>query len=278
MLRLPAVVAWDRDRLVDVTSRVAGWARGVRVATPGARVSAGQLLFSLESPEVATTRADLAAALREGTPDGAARAAAARERLRLWGAAETGDTTPVNAPRGGAVVEVGVVEGGAVSPGATLYRIADPARVWLEARLAEGRSVPTDADVRIEAPGVPARQGKVTLVEPTLDPTSRTRGLRITTDNADGALLPDAWATALVTLPGGPRLVVPESAVLYTGPRRVVFVDAGADGLVPREVEIGETAFGKVEIRDGLTAGERVVTEGNFLVAADSRLRQARTP
>lgn len=275
VLRLPAVVAWDREHLAEVSTRVAGWARQVAVAEVGERVRAGQALFWLDSPEVAVTASDLAAAERENSPDGSARASAARERLRRWGLPTVRDgLAAVSAPRSGVIVEASVLEGASVSPGTTLYRIADPARVWLEARLPEGRAVPDGADVRVETPGAPPRAGRVVRVDPTVDPTSRTRTLRIAADNADGALLPDAWATVLVTLPGGPRLVVPESAVLYTGPRRVVFVDAGEDGLVPREVEIGETAFGKVEIRDGLTEGEKVVSEGGFLVAADSRLRE----
>ena len=70
------------------------------------------------------------------------------------------------------------------------------------------------------------------------------------------------------------RLVVPESAVIYTGPRRMVFVDGGGDRLEPRDITLGVKADGYVEVLGGLQEGEQVVTAGNYLVAADSRLKR----
>jgi len=71
------------------------------------------------------------------------------------------------------------------------------------------------------------------------------------------------------------RLAVPESAVLPTGKRAVVFVDLGDGRLAPRDVELGLRAGGYYEVRTGLQAGEVVVTSGNFLVASESKLRSA---
>jgi len=69
--------------------------------------------------------------------------------------------------------------------------------------------------------------------------------------------------------------VVPQSAVLNSGEKQVVFVDRGNGFFEPRNVQIGEQADGKVEIRTGLKPGERIVTSGNFLIDSESRLRAA---
>ena len=71
------------------------------------------------------------------------------------------------------------------------------------------------------------------------------------------------------------RLVVPEQAVLYAGERSFVFVDLGDGRLEPTEVETGLVTGDEIEILSGLSEGEPVVTSGNFLIAAESRLKLA---
>jgi multidrug efflux pump subunit AcrA (membrane-fusion protein) len=73
------------------------------------------------------------------------------------------------------------------------------------------------------------------------------------------------------------RLTVPVEAVLDSGRVKTVFVDRGEGRLEPRQVETGERMGERVEIVKGLTAGERVVTSGNFLVDSESRLKSAAT-
>jgi Cu(I)/Ag(I) efflux system membrane fusion protein len=70
-------------------------------------------------------------------------------------------------------------------------------------------------------------------------------------------------------------VAVPEAAVLPTGQRNVVFVDLGGGRLAPRDVRLGRRAAGYVEILEGLVVGDRIVTSGNFMVAAESQLRAA---
>ncbi len=76
----------------------------------------------------------------------------------------------------------------------------------------------------------------------------------------------------------GERLVVPEEAVLYAGPRRLVFLDLGEGRLRPQEIEIGVKSGDDYEVLSGLAEGDVVVTSGNFLVAAESRLKSATKP
>lgn len=289
-LALPAIVGWDQSRLSDVSVKVQGWVRDLVVVGPGARVKAGDTLFTLYSPDLVATQEDLAAATRqaqEGVQGAEARAEAARKRLLRWdipaaridraAAGEPAEALPIPAPRGGLVLESSVVEGAMVSPGQTLFRIGDLREVWLEVSVPEARlpHVRVGSEVEVEVAGEPARKGRVERIEPGLDPATRSARLRVDVDNADEALRPDQWATVKLPIDAGERLSVPESAVLYTGPRRLVFVDGGDERLSPREVTTGLSAGGRIEILDGLAEGEKVVTAGNFLVAADSRLRQA---
>jgi Cu(I)/Ag(I) efflux system membrane fusion protein len=84
------------------------------------------------------------------------------------------------------------------------------------------------------------------------------------------------FADARILHNPGRRLAVPEGAVMRTGVRDYVFVDAGNDRIVPREVSLGiHGSDGYFEIVRGLSEGERVVTSANFLVDSESSLRAA---
>ena len=83
------------------------------------------------------------------------------------------------------------------------------------------------------------------------------------------------FANVELTVSLGVRLAVPTDAIVYTGPRRLVFVDVGEGRLRPQEVTIGLRAGEFVEVLSGLSEGDVVVTSGNFLVAAESRIRSA---
>ena len=90
-------------------------------------------------------------------------------------------------------------------------------------------------------------------------------------------MLSPTYESSVILLVAGPRLQVPISAVVYTGPRRLVFVDLGEGRLRPVEVTLGARNAERVEVISGLREGQRVVSSGNFLVAAESRIRSAAT-
>ena len=292
-------VAWDESRLHDVSVKFAGWIGKLYVDQTGQRVRRGQTLFTLYSPELYGAEEELLAALASQR---AARASAApdradylveaaRQKLRLWdlGDAEIGriaargapaKEVPVASPAAGVVIEKDVVQGASVQPGMRLFRIAGLDRVWIEAEVYEAdlpRVRPgAAATVTLRAlPGRPLRGG-VVLIEPAVTPESRTARVRIAVPNPAGAagpeLRPDMYAD--VELAGAARqsLMVPESAVLYTGPRTLVFVDLGGGRFRPREVRLGAKSAGAYEVLAGLREGDRVVTSGNFLLDAESRL------
>jgi Cu(I)/Ag(I) efflux system membrane fusion protein len=118
-------------------------------------------------------------------------------------------------------------------------------------------------------------KGRVAFIAPTLAADTRTAEVRVEVPNSRGDLKPGMYVNVALESSLGVRLAVPESAVLPTGERRVVFVDLGDGRLVPRDVQLGTRAGDWYEVLAGLKAGERVVTSGNFLISSEARLKSA---
>jgi len=117
--------------------------------------------------------------------------------------------------------------------------------------------------------------GRVTFIAPTVDPMTRTVKVRSEFDNADGALKPEMFGDVVIEQPERQVVVVPYSAVLQTGTRSVVFVVKGNGTFDPREVQTGTKSGDFMEVRSGVQAGEKVVTQANFLIDSESRLKAA---
>ena len=297
-LRAVGRVTVDETALVDVSVKTRGWITRLDVASLGAPVRKGETLFSFYSPELFAAQQELLQALRSQSAASGGSAPeradplvrAARKRLALWNIAnadveamirrgEPQDALPVRSPASGYVIEKDVVEGAAVEPGARLFRIAPLDRVWIEASIQESdvRLVTVGQFARVSLPSLPgvSLMGSVAYVYPTLEADTRTGRIRIELPNPEGKLLPDMYADVELRVDRGEKLLVPASAVLYAGPRRIVFVDLGEGRLAPRPIEIGAGNGEVYEVLSGLEAGETVVSSGNFLVAAESRLESA---
>jgi Cu(I)/Ag(I) efflux system membrane fusion protein len=196
------------------------------------------------------------------------------------------DPLVVRAPVDGVVLDKSIVAGSPFTPGQVLMSIARIDPVWIEARVYETDlplvRVGTPATVEGGPAGGAARRGTVRFIAPALDESSRTGVARIQLSNPGGALRPGMFVDVTLSAPLGRRLAVPEGAVVPTGTRQVVFVDKGGGRLEPREVTIGPKVApapgesgGWIVIESGLAEGETIVASGNFLVAADARLRSA---
>ena len=297
-VRAVGKVVYDETRQSDVSLKYRGWVGKLYADTTGARVRKGQVLFTLYSPELYAAQEEFLATLESqraarqtAVPDRADYlVVAARTRLRLWDIgdaqidqiASTGKPAqylPILSPVSGYVVEKNVVEGAAVEPGLKLYRIAGLETVWIDAQVYEAElplvSVGQRADVTL--PYLPAKKygGKVAFVYPYLENASRTGRVRLELANKGLELKPDMYANVELVTERGPRLVVPESAIVYAGLRRLVFLDLGEGRLRPQKVEVGLKLGDDYEVLSGLEEGDRVVTSANFLIAAESRLKSA---
>jgi RND family efflux transporter MFP subunit len=290
-------LTFDETRLHEITLKVGGYVSDLRVNASGQAVHKGDTLFTLYSPELYAAEQEYliahqtADAMRAGDPaHGDLLSRAAETKLRLWDVGEellrsivaTGtplERVPFRSPASGVVIEKTIVDGAAVVAGQRLFRIADLDQIWVEADVYEADlpRIAKDMTATITLSYLPGKtfDGKVAFVYPYLDPASRTGRVRIALPNKGLELKPDMYANAVFRVALGPRLTVPTSAVIYTGPRRLVFVDAGSGALRPQEVTIGARTGDRVEIVSGLAEGDVVVSSGNFLVAAESRVRSA---
>ncbi len=300
-IRAVARVDFDERRLADVTFKVSGWVQDLFVDYTGKSVRKGEPLLTLYSPDLVTSQEEYLLALR--TRDQLAQSSlpearngsqglveAARRRLLLW------DSTPqqlkvlaergapqtfltLYAPTSGTVIEKAVVKGMRVEPGMKLYRIADLSSVWLYADIYEDE-VPLVREGQTAAislsyyPGE-TFSGKITYIYPYLDTQTRTNKVRLEFANPQGKLKPGMYANSEIAINLGATLTVPEGAVLQSGLRQLVFVDQGQGVFAPREVKLGVKADSRFVVLDGLTAGERVVTSGNFLLDSESKLQSA---
>jgi Cu(I)/Ag(I) efflux system membrane fusion protein len=280
-------VTWDETKLVDVALKVRGYVRDLRADALGVRVARGEPLFSVYSPEIYAAQTEYLQALRR---DNEPLRAAARARLRLWDVADRDVTAleqrgtprealPVRSPASGVLVEKNIVEGAAFDPGARLFRIAPLEHIWVEAEVygSDLALVTVGQSARIGVPVLSSAplEGHVAYLLPSLASETRTARVRIELENFDLMLRPEMFVDVFLRADLGERLLVPVDAVIVAGERKVVFADRGEGRLEPRTVTTGAATEDRIEILSGLAEGERVVTSGNFLIAAESRIQSA---
>ena len=296
-VRAVGKLTYDETRLTDVVLKVNGYVSNLRITAMGQQVKRGETLFLIYSPELFAAQQDylLARSSRDalgGAGRGDELVRAAETKLSLLGLtagqiATVGKTgKPIEklaftAPASGFVIEKNVVEGASIKAGDRVLRLAALDKVWVEADVFEadlGR-IAKGQPATISLSYIPDRafEGKVTFVYPYLDPNARTGRVRIELPNSGLELKPDMYANVTFHVALGDRVVIPTSAILFTGPRRVVIVDLGDGRLAPREVKIGAQSGDRAEVLAGVTEGEVVVTAGNFLIAAESRIRSSGT-
>jgi hypothetical protein len=189
------------------------------------------------------------------------------------------ESVPIAAPASGFIIEKNVVEGASVDAGMRLFRIAALTKVWIEAQVYEAdlANVHAGQSASVTLDYAPGRtyDAKVAYVYPYLDPQTRTAQVRLELANTDLDLRPGMYASVTLGADLGPRVQVPSAAVVYTGPRRLVFVDLGKGRFRPQEVSVGAESSGTYEVLSGLKAGDQVATSGAFLIAAEARISTA---
>ncbi|MBL8884222.1 MAG: efflux RND transporter periplasmic adaptor subunit [Hyphomicrobium sp.] len=302
-LKAPGVVALDERRISVIAPRFDGYVLTTGTATSGAHIKKGEILASVFGQEVLDQAARLLIEQLQGgrndddgpgltgnrvAPGGVV---GATRRLRNLGIPDdfinkvkrdrrVPDTLSMIAPFDGIVLERMVVDGQAFKPGDVLFRVADHSVIWVLADVPEGDvgSVQPGQPVTVRTRAYPGRdfKGKVALVYPHLMKETRTGRVRIELENPDLALLPDMYADVdIETGSSDPVVVVPNSAVIDSGERKVVIVAEGEGRYLPRNVKTGKSGDGLVEIVEGIADGDRVVVNGNFLIDAESNLQAA---
>lgn len=194
-------------------------------------------------------------------------------RLRRFDGSNTDPNMPVitaiNAPFDGIVIKATASPGGVVESGAELFTVADISLVWVQAEVYEkdlGRiQIGQSAIIHVDTYPDEPFAGKVTYISDVLDPQTRTAKIRCEVPNSKVLLKLDMFATVqLPTTFSRQALAVPVGAIQQLDSKTVVFVRRGATQFETREIQVGKTVNGQVEILSGLRDGEPVATVGAF--------------
>jgi Cu(I)/Ag(I) efflux system membrane fusion protein len=283
-LRIPGIVELDERRVRMVVMRTDAFIESVADVTTGDRVKEGQPLFQFFSKDIAAAGAELVTQQENSVRGGAL-------KLRNYGLSDdvieairrgrkVPDRLDFDAPVSGVVLERTAMPGMMAEAGQSLFRIADTSKVWVVADVSESQldAVRQGAKATVSVRSLPGRvfEGRVALVYPEIRTETRTAKVRIDLDNADGALLANMFADVEIDGGGETAVVaVPDTAVIDTGDRQLVFVDLGDGRFEPRDVTLGLRGDGRIEITKGLKPGDRVVVAANFLLDAESNLTSA---
>jgi multidrug efflux pump subunit AcrA (membrane-fusion protein) len=292
-------VVVDETRVRHVHTKVPGTVERLYARFTGQLVRRGQPLLGLYSPDLLSTQQELLRAAEgarrlavSGSPEAGVAAAgllaSARRRLELYDVPaawidrllERGKPERVvvlGSPVSGVVLEKSTFEGHRVTPDMELLVVADLSQVWVQAALFEheASSVRVGQPARLRAPASvgPEVRTSVAWVAPVVDPATRTVAVRFELPNPELRLRPGSFADVWLEQDLGEALLVPEGAVVDSGSRRLVYVEVRPGRFAPRVVQLGARADGRVQVLHGLEAGERVASQGTFLLDSEASLR-----
>jgi cobalt-zinc-cadmium efflux system membrane fusion protein len=297
-------LVWDEDRTVRMFSPFGGRVLSIAVRA-GDRVSAGQPLAVLASPELGMAQSearkaeqdhalaqkslarieelhgagvspakDLQVAQAELARTAAERART-QARLKLYGNPGGVDQQlSLRSPISGVVVERNLNPGQELRPDAqgdkALFVVSDPSHLWFILDVSE-------KDVALVKPGLEVRlassalegdpvTGRIAQVADLVDPQARTVKARGTVDNSERRLKAEMFVTAKLKVPAQSGMLVPTRAVYLRGEQYFLFVEAGPGRFTRKPIRIGPTSNGHQVVLSGLQGGEKVVVDGNLLL------------
>jgi len=281
-LRLDAEGVLDEAAEVSVTVRTMGYLESVEAPRAGEAVRKGQILAHFYSPDLVAAQGEwLSATTRRDS----LAARAARERLAAYAVTESVlkqaqrqgrpvRSIPLVSPASGWLVQRSAVAGQAAMAGSEVFRITRGSGALLEAHLPQGNlaGVRPGLAAEVSGPGIEPMKARVQTILPQFDRASRTATLRLAT-----AARIRPGAIYQITLRPGQEAgtLIPESAVLHTGRRDVVFLALGGGRFRPVTVALGAIARGKALVREGIKPGQDVVVSAQFLLDGESRLQAA---
>ena len=285
-------VAYNESGLRDITLKYEGWIEKLFVNTTWTAVKAGDPLFEIYSPDLYNAELNYLAALHNEGETGGPLTRASLARLQLFDlpadylaelarAGVAVRTYVYRAPAAGMVIEKMVVAGQMMKPGERLYRLADLSSVWVLAQIYEQDlsfvRAGQDATVRVTYGPERLMEGRVETLLPQVEEQTRTATARIVLPNPDASLRPGMFVDVrFVAKLADDAVLVPDLAVLRSGEHNTVFIARDNGTFEPRVVKLGVRSQGNFyEVISGLTAGERVVISGQFMLDSESQLRDA---
>ena len=293
------IVQYDQSRQAKVTAWIAGRIDQLHVNTVGSFVTRDTPVAEVYSPDLVTSQQEYLLAvksrdrlknspIRSIAENGAGLVASAKQRLMLFGVKESqlaelekagkpNIRLPIYTPLSGVVVEKMVQQGQYVNTGDTLFGIADLSVVWVEVEVYENEfpQLRLGQQVEIRSQSFPGRSftGSIKYIYPFLDPKTRTVKVRVEMPNPGLQLKPEMFVNAIIKVPLGSTMVVPVTAVMDTGKRRVVWVETSPEMFEPREVQVGQRTGETIQILSGLNPDDKVAVSGGYLIDSESQLK-----
>jgi cobalt-zinc-cadmium efflux system membrane fusion protein len=182
---------------------------------------------------------------------------------------------PLRAPFNGRVIMRNITRGEVVETRQKFFTVANLSDVWVVGNVPE-KDVQfirkeQKVDVLLAAYPHAIFQGTITYVGDVLDPATRTMRLRVTVPNPDRLLKPEMFAIIRVYMPSNPEeLSLPLEAVQNGPAGKMVFVQRGPGEFEARTVKLGSEQGDVVQVLDGVSAGELVVTKGSFALKSET--------
>lgn len=294
---LPGMVKADERRISELTAHFPGRIEKLFVNYTGQKVRKGQTLATIFSPELVTAQKELFEAIKykESNPQFHL---AARNKLKLWlftdkqidDIEKSGEVQfyfKILSPASGTVTKRNIAQGDHVIEGMSMFQIINLRHVWIEFDAYESDIpwIKMGSKVDITVKSIPGTvfKSKITFINPVLNIKTRTTVIRTELDNKSGKLRPGMFAQASIQsmlTNKKDAILVPKSAVLWTGKKSVVYIKEDHDETYAfhyREITLGEDTGSHYVVVEGLEEGEVVVTNGVFKIDAASQLKGSRS-
>jgi RND family efflux transporter MFP subunit len=294
-----AKVDEPETQLTSISARIGGRIDKLYLDFTGQQVRRGQTIASLYSPEVFSTAEEYRLALENRKRLGAGAESlaisgaddlvnASRRRLELWGltaqqldeiasSAKPQIELPIYSTVSGIVTERKVTQGQYVNAGEVLFTVTDLSTIWVKADVYQPDlpSVHAGQPVEITSDSLPGTtlRGRVGFLDTSINPQTRTASARIEVPNPSMRLRPGMFVQVKFAAPAGHDvLAIPRSAVLDTGMRKLVYVAKGNGEFEGRQVQLGPAGTDYYPVLTGLKEGERIVSQGSFLIDSQTRI------
>lgn len=281
-------VGYDEDTITTINTRADGWIEKLAIKSAGDPVHAGQLLYALFSPKLATAEREYLTALSSGSQS---LIAASGERMRSLGftpaqirqlkrTRKVSDRVARYARSTGTVMSLGVSEGAYVMPATQIMKLADLHTVWVMAEVDESNAslLHVGQKAVAEFDAFPGRQwkGVIDYIYPDLSSMTRTVKVRLRFANPDLQLQPNMYARVTIhAQPQANSITIPNQALIRTGQSQRVIVALGGGRFDVCPVQAGFTSGDRVEILKGLQPGQRVVTSAQFMIDSEANVGAA---
>lgn len=313
-LKLLGKIAVDESRIETISMRTGGRIDKLFVDFTGKNVRKGDQLALVYSPELISVQQELISAFQaySNLSSNAAELVknnalgllnASKDKLRLLGFSESdlkqiitlgtpSDHMIIRSSQSGVVLEKMAVVGNYVEPGMPLFKIADLSRIWINLDAYENdiQWMKTGQMVNFTVEAFPGENfiGRVSFIDPVVDPVSRTVKVRVESSNSEGRLKPDMFVKATLKYGASEKnsmsvkkseepVMIPASAPLLTGERAIVYVEVSSDSAGTtyegREVILGSQVGDSYIVKSGIEEGEKVVINGAFRIDSELQIR-----